>query len=410
MVGLLGGNFLGGLQGPLGTLSARAQENPYALLALGLGLLSGQNTGDAFGKGLQGLLAGSEYDYERSQRTAAEKAKQAQLAAISNFIGQNGTPRQAVAQGKWAPRDVLPPATQNLLRAFPDKAAELAFSTMIPKPGEPYTLGPGDVRYGSGNQPVASNPKPPEGRFRPLTNPAERALYGIPPNDPTPYQIGPDGKVYQVGGSNVAVTTNIAGEKAWDTESAKLFAQQYNKITTEANKAQEMLGLYDLAASGLDTGVRTGAFGSAEQDVRRFGLALGIGEADKVAGGELIAAVQNRLALIMRNPDSGMGMPGAVSDRDLVFLKEAQIGLDRSPEGNKRMLEAFRRLEQRKIEIAKMADAYIAQHGRLDAGFNGVVRKHAEENPLFTDLARAAPATTAPQLPPGVVPYTEFFR
>lgn len=179
-------------------------------------------------------------------------------------------------------------------------------------------------------------------------------------------------------------TVNVgAGEKAWDTESAKLFAKRYDDLSTQAQSAQQMLGLYDLAQAGLDSGVRTGSFGGAEQAVRQMGLALGIGNADKIAGGELLTAVQNRMALQMRSPDSGMGMPGAVSDRDLTFLKEAQIGLDRTPEGNRKMLDAFRRLEQRKVEIAQLADQYVQQKGRMDAGFNQAVREYADANPLF---------------------------
>ncbi len=179
-------------------------------------------------------------------------------------------------------------------------------------------------------------------------------------------------------------TVNVgAGEKAWDTESAKLFAKRYDDLTTQAQSAQQMLGLYDLAQAGLDSGVRTGSLGGAEQAVRQMGLALGIGNADKIAGGELLTAVQNRMALQMRSPDSGMGMPGAVSDRDLTFLKEAQIGLDRTPAGNRQMLDAFRKLEQRKVQVAQLADQYIQKNGRLDAGFNQAVRKYADENPLF---------------------------
>lgn len=181
-----------------------------------------------------------------------------------------------------------------------------------------------------------------------------------------------------------STTVNVgAGERAWDTESAKLFAKRYDDITTQAGAASQMMALLDMAESGLQTGVRTGALGEAEQSIRQLGLAMGIGDADKIAGGELVRAVQNRMALIMRSPDSGMGMPGSVSDKDLSFLKDSQIGLDRSPEGNQKMLAAFRALERRKLEIAQLADQYIQQNGRLDVGFNQLVRQHAEQNPMF---------------------------
>lgn len=159
--------------------------------------------------------------------------------------------------------------------------------------------------------------------------------------------------------------------------------EQYGNINDSARAASDMLGMYDLAESALDTGVRTGVGGESELALRRLGAIVGVGDADKLAGGELIRAVQNRMALIMRSPDGGMGMPGAVSDRDIQFLKDAQIGIDRSPEGNRKMITAYRAIEQRKIDVARLADAYIAKEGRLDGGFSEVVRQFAENNSMF---------------------------
>src|SRR5690606_10596960 len=131
------------------------------------------------------------------------------------------------------------------------------------------------------------------------------------------------------------------------------------------------------------TGVRTGFGAEAELNLRQLGAAMGIDtDPEKLAGGELIRSIQNRMALTMRSPDGGMGMPGALSDRDIKFLKDSQIGIDRSPEGNQRMLEAYRKMEQRKVELAQLADQYVEQNGQLDAGFNKAVREYAKANPL----------------------------
>jgi len=186
--------------------------------------------------------------------------------------------------------------------------------------------------------------------------------------------------------SSGATNVNVgAGEKAWDQETAKLFAKRYDDITSAAGNAQQMMGMYDLAEQALNSGVRTGLGADAELTLRQLGSAMGMDtDPQKLAGGELIRAVQNRMALTMRSPDGGMGMPGALSDRDIKFLKDSQVGIDRSPEGNRRMLEAFRAMERRKIEIAQLADQYVQQNGRLDAGFNQAIRQWAEANPLFT--------------------------
>ncbi len=209
----------------------------------------------------------------------------------------------------------------------------------------------------------------------------EAAALGLPADKS--FQRGPDGEIKQIGSNGTTVNVG-AGEKAWDTESAKLFAKRYDDITGGAMNAEQMLGMYDLAEQALKSGVRTGVGAEAELTLRQFGAALGLDtDADKLAGGELIRAIQNRMALTMRSPDGGMGMPGALSDRDIKFLKDSQIGIDRSPEGNLRMLQAFRAMEGRKIEIARLADQYIEQNGRLDSGFNKMVREFAESTPLF---------------------------
>lgn len=175
-----------------------------------------------------------------------------------------------------------------------------------------------------------------------------------------------------------------SGEQAYDAETGKRFANQYQTLQTGASNARDMLGMYDLAEQALNSGVRTGIGAEAELTLRQLGSAMGLDtNPEKVSGGELIRAVQNRMALIMRNPDGGMGMPGAISDRDIKFLKDSQVGIDRTPEGNRQMLQAFRAIEQRKVQMAELADQYVQQHGRLDAGFNRVVRDFAESNPLF---------------------------
>lgn len=187
-----------------------------------------------------------------------------------------------------------------------------------------------------------------------------------------------------------------SGQKSYDAEIGKRFANQCDQLQSGAANSREMLGMYDLAEQALNSGVRTGIGAEAELTLRQLGAAMGIDtNPEKVSGGELIRSVQNRMALIMRNPEGGMGMPGAISDRDIKFLKDSQVGIDRTPEGNRKMLTAFRAIEQRKVEMAQMADDYVQRNGRIDAGFNRVVRDYAEANPLF---AASEPEARAQQL------------
>lgn len=347
---------------------------------------------------LTGKLGGALVDWKAGQDEQAGRATLADALANNDYQAILGsewaTPQQsalasALMQRDWAAQDRADE------RAYDAPLRDLQLNKLqtelekLQNPGPDWqtfeTPGGDLIRYDqNAAQPDMQTlyDAPPAPGYRPMT-PEERSLYGVPEGSGA--FMSPDGKPSVLGGSQTTVNVG-AGEKAWDTESAKLFAKKYDDLSTQANTAQEMLGLYDAAQQALQTGVYTGPGGEAVLELQRLGNMLGVENADQVGAGELVRSIQNRMALIMRSPDSGMGMPGAVSDRDLKFLKDAQIGLDRSPQGNAKMLQAYSALEKRKIEIAKLADQYIAQNGRLDSGFNTAVREYAQANPLLEGL------------------------
>lgn len=189
--------------------------------------------------------------------------------------------------------------------------------------------------------------------------------------------------------NNLGDTADPARKK-FGEKSGEFFAEDWQNLRNARKQAREMLGQYELARKAIATNVRTGTFGEYEQSLRKLGSALGIdADMNKITGGELLKTVTNRMALLMRNPDSGMGMPGSVSDRDLTFLKEAQVGL--STANPEVMIDVFERLEKRKIDIANLADKYAKENGMLDAGFDDVVKEFAEKNPLFEGIEIAKP-------------------
>lgn len=199
-------------------------------------------------------------------------------------------------------------------------------------------------------------------------------------------------EIRQAGRTQVNVSTG-------DKKMQEHFAKRYDDLQKAGATSRDMMGLLDVAEQALGSGVRTGFAGEEEAVLRRIGVSLGVDSQEnlsKVAGAELLKSVQNRMALLMRNPDGGMGMPGAMSDADRNFLKESQPGLGTTPEGNRFMMEALRRMERRKGEIAELANNYVMEvdaktgdaRGQLDAGFDRIVREYAEKNPLFADLAK----------------------
>lgn len=336
---------------------------------------------------------------------------QAQHDSLRNMFGLGGNRNQALADGLQSGAQALPvdqaarssgatpqqygaalSGNQPRIPLLPGRSAQESFNVAsavgMPKYMELVASQTAPTSLQSNLQGAGLQPGTPEYQRaimenvnpgqKPTTLMQNLAAAGLQPGTPEYQQA-------VLAGTRQGTTVNVgAGEKAWDTESAKLFAKRYDDISAGAMNAQQMLGMYDLAEQALASGVRTGVGGEAELSLRQLGAAMGLDtDPKKLAGGELIRAVQNRMALTMRSPDGGMGMPGALSDRDIKFLKDSQIGIDRSPEGNRAMLQAFRAMEQRKLQLAQLADDYIAQNGRLDAGFNRAVREYANANPLF---------------------------
>lgn len=181
--------------------------------------------------------------------------------------------------------------------------------------------------------------------------------------------------------------------KAESAEASKIggyWGDQYTKVQDAGKAANDTLNNYDLIEKGLQTDVTTGALGESELALRKLGAYLGVDtDPTKVAGGELIQKVGNKMALLMRNPESGMGMPGSLSDKDLAFLKDSQIGLSTSGPGNKLALEVFRRMEQRKIDMAAAADDWIEDDKKGNGsmkGFTKYWRDWSKSRPLFDDI------------------------
>ena len=185
-------------------------------------------------------------------------------------------------------------------------------------------------------------------------------------------------------------------ETAYDQEIGRQFAQGYQSIATKADAARQgnaTLDAHDQALSNPD--VVTGALGPTALGLRRAAVAMGIGDADTVADSELVQTIGNQLALQLRNPETGMGMPGAVSDRDLQFLRESVPGLANTVAGNRRLLDYTRRLNQRAMQIEQLANDYAQRNGRLDTGFRAQLAQWAAANPLFPEAQAAAQQSPA---------------
>lgn len=122
--------------------------------------------------------------------------------------------------------------------------------------------------------------------------------------------------------------------------------------------------------------------------------AFGIG--DNIAPAQAARAMANHLALELRNPATGAGMPGALSDKDREFLVQSIPSLENDPNAIKLMVDYAKRLAKRDQDIAKMARAYKKRTGGFDEGFFDELSDWSSRNPLFNEQPRM-PAPAVPQ-------------
>lgn len=177
------------------------------------------------------------------------------------------------------------------------------------------------------------------------------------------------------------------GAKKYFEQRGEADSKALDAIYAGADQSQKLVNNLNAFAEVLD-GVSTGSLSNIQVDFSRLGSSLGLeipADMDKLQAGRAIA---NQLALLVRNPDSGLGMPGQVSDRDVNFLKESMPRIVNTPGGNKMIIEVLKRVSARAVERAQKATEFEQSHeGRFkQVDFEKEWAKHVNENSLFEDL------------------------
>jgi hypothetical protein len=154
-----------------------------------------------------------------------------------------------------------------------------------------------------------------------------------------------------------------------------------NAANNKIAKAQQLGGLLDSLNSGKLS--KTG------YELAAFGKSIGIPVGDNVGNAQAAQALSNAMALELRNPSGGAGMPGAMSDADRSFLSSMTPDIGKTPQGNKILIDSMVKLAQRDKEVAQMARDYKQAHGGFDDNFYTQLKQYSEAHPLFQGQAPA---------------------
>lgn len=181
------------------------------------------------------------------------------------------------------------------------------------------------------------------------------------------------------------------GEKEYEKQSAKDFAEMNRKLIEGAQSARMKIGMLTRMDQLLsDPSIYTGAGASKLLAAKKLAKAAGIDVGD-VSAPEAVQAIGNQLALELRNPAGGAGMPGAMSDKDREFLQASVPGLGQTPEGNRKIVDYMKRVSQRSVDVERLRQDYVRKNGRLNEGFYRELENFSNANPLFPEAGSAKP-------------------
>jgi hypothetical protein len=106
------------------------------------------------------------------------------------------------------------------------------------------------------------------------------------------------------------------------------------------------------------------------------------------------SALSNEIALQLRNPTGGAGMPGSMSNSDRDFLVSMTASSANDPRAIPLMLDARIAMEKRAQDVGQLARQYRQQYGQLDEGFYQKLQDYSNAHPMFkgVDQGSSAPA------------------
>lgn len=162
------------------------------------------------------------------------------------------------------------------------------------------------------------------------------------------------------------------------------FGKQYITLQESDMASRSKLSKYDRMGQLLQQ-INTGKVEPTKTSIQAFADSLGISVDKSLPAKQAFEALSNEIALTLRNPAGGAGMPGALSDKDREFLQGMTPNLSKTPEGNRMIIETARKLAQRDMEVAKMAREYRKKRGQFDEGFFDELDKYSQAHPLFQE-------------------------
>ena len=183
------------------------------------------------------------------------------------------------------------------------------------------------------------------------------------------------------------VTREADYQKGVDSQNLKW----REKILVDGDDARKQkINVARLMQLNSDPAVASGALAETISGFKNVADSFGL-KIEGVAAEQAITSIASEMSMQLRNPESGGGLPGAVSDRDLSFLKSMPPNLAKTKEGRELIAETYNAIIDRKLQVERMAMEHEEAGGKIDNQFRKKVAEFARANPLLEDAkAKAA--------------------
>jgi hypothetical protein len=183
-------------------------------------------------------------------------------------------------------------------------------------------------------------------------------------------------------GMTNAQTNAAAADKAYAEGAAKDMVDTRKNILSAGQSAPVNIAKYQQLGRLLQD-VDGGKLTQTGTNIASMANSIGLKIDKNLPNKEAAAALGNEMALQLRSPAGGAGMPGALSDKDREFLTGMVPNANQTAQGRKTMIDSYIALQKRNQQVAQFATNYEKKYGRLDSGFFDQLSAWSGVNPLF---------------------------
>lgn len=355
-----------------------------------------------------------------------ENGRPIQMASGPQVVGQEGIPERPNAQGVFGPDAVmlpqqtaqvdpaaLPPnATPTQGYAIPGAGQGAAIPPRSPVQIDPAMaqriramIGSRDPALQQQGYELYKQFAKPREETRPLTDPRERARYGIQPTDTNPYQVDAKGEVKPINPQPFAVNVNQQGQSEFEKGYGAGISKQALEVVDRGNNAavqQQRIALAQKMMQDLQTGKLTPLQSTVGGYLQAFGVdpkVFGIDPKTPMTAEALTALTSE---LVVGKIGSGGFPANNFSNPDREFLVQGVFSLADRPEANAIKLEVARRvaaLDQEKADAWAEARAGGTSFEKFERDWRQKLGKQS----IFGDLIDQVKAASKS---PGVAPTT----